>query len=128
MTHDGKHIIVSDGTSELRFWDPETLNETGRLRVTRRGVPLKNLNEIEWVRGEIYANIWQTDEIARIDPATGRVVGSIDLTGLLPPGDRIPGPNGTDFLNGIAYDAAGDRLFVTGKRWPKIYEIRLLRK
>jgi len=81
---------------------------------------------VEWVKGQIYANIWQTDRIARIDPHTGHVVGWIDLTGILSPADRVPGE--TDVLNGIAYDAKGDRLFVTGKNWPKLFEIKLVRK
>jgi len=87
------------------------------------------LNELEWVKGEIYANVFETNRIARIDPATGKVVGWIDLAGLLTPADRIAsGPLQTDVLNGIAYDAAHDRLFVTGKRWPKLFEIRLVKK
>jgi glutamine cyclotransferase len=106
----------------LRFWDPETLREMGRITVTDEGRPVAQLNELEWVKGEVYANIWQTDRIARIDPATGKVVGWIDLTGLLAPADRT---GEADVLNGIAYDAAGDRLFVTGKCWPKLFEIRL---
>jgi glutamine cyclotransferase len=126
LTTDGDRIIMSDGTPQLRFWDPETLRETGRLTVTDENRPVTNLNELEWVKGEIYANIWQTDRIARIDPKSGKVVGWIDLTGLLGESDRIP--RFTDFLNGIAYDAAGDRLFVTGKRWPKLFEIRLVKK
>lgn len=129
MTTDGKRIIMDDGTPELRFWDPETLKETGRLTVTAEGQPVKNLNELEWVKGELYANIWETDRIARIDPATGKVVGWIDLTGLLTPADRVAtGKFPTDVLNGIAYDAAHDRLFVTGKYWPKLFEIKLVRK
>jgi glutaminyl-peptide cyclotransferase len=96
--------------------------------VTDQGQPVPNVNELEWVKGEIYANIWETDRIARIDPATGRVVGWIDLAGLLNPNERIAGPEGTDVLNGIAYDAKGNRLFVTGKRWPKLFEIRLVRR
>src|SRR5579883_218160 len=126
MTTDGKRIIMDDGTPQIRFWNPDTLQETGRITVTENGRPVSNLNELEWVKGEIYANIWQTDRIARIDPATGKVVGWIDCTGLLPQSDRIEGS--TDVLNGIAYDAAGDRLFVTGKCWPKLFEIRLVRK
>jgi glutaminyl-peptide cyclotransferase len=124
FTHDGKRIIMDDGTAELRFWDPETLKETGRLLVTDQGQPVKDLNELEWVKGEIYANIWQTDRIARIDPKTGHVTGWIDLTGILPASDRA----GIDVLNGIAYDAKGDRLFVTGKYWPKLFEIKLVKK
>jgi glutaminyl-peptide cyclotransferase len=123
LTVDGKRIIMSDGTPQLRFWDPDTLQETGRITVTDEGRPVKNLNELEWVKGEIYANVWTTDRIARIDPKTGNVVGWIDCTGLLSPSDRIAG---TDVFNGIAYDAQHDRLFVTGKKWPKLFEIRLV--
>jgi glutaminyl-peptide cyclotransferase len=125
LTQDGKRIIMSDGTSELRFWDPETLRETGRVRVTADGVPVDQLNELEWVKGEVYANVYQTDRIARIDPATGRVIGWIDLTGILSPADRV---RQVDVLNGIAYDAATNRLFVTGKWWPKLFEIKLVKK
>ena len=126
LTQDGKRIIMSDGTPQLRFWDPETLRETGRLTVTADGEPVRELNELEYVNGEVYANIWQTDRIARIDPETGKVAGWIDCTGLLNPADRVEGQ--TDVLNGIAYDAGKKRLFVTGKRWPKLFEIRLLKK
>ena len=96
------------------------------FRSTAQGKPVDQLNELEWVEGQIYANIWQTDRIARIDPKTGNVVGWIDLAGLLPKADYIP--NHTDVLNGIAYDAAKKRLFVTGKMWPKLFEITLVRK
>ena len=125
LTEDGKRIIMSDGSAELRFWDPETLKETGRITVTDEGQPVRDLNELEWVKGEIYANVWQTDRIARIDPASGKVVGWIDLTGLLSPADRS---SLTDVLNGIAWDDKGGRLFVTGKRWPKLFQIRLVKK
>jgi glutamine cyclotransferase len=125
LTQDGKRIIMSDGSAQLRFWEPETLHETGRITVTDEGRPVSQLNELEWVKGEVYANVWQTDRIARIDPASGKVTGWIDLTGLLRPADRN---QNTDVLNGIAYDATGDRLFVTGKCWPKLFEIRLTRK
>lgn len=128
MTQDGKNIFMSDGTAQIRIWDPETLQELRRITVSDQGQPVPNVNELEWVKGEIYANIWETDRIARIDPATGRVVGWIDLAGLLNPNERIAGPEGTDVLNGIAYDAKGNRLFVTGKRWPKLFEIRLVRR
>jgi glutamine cyclotransferase len=124
LTTDGKRILMSDGTPEIRFWDPETLQETGRLTVTDQGRPVQYVNELEWIKGEIYANIFMTNRIARINPANGNVTGWIDLTGLLPAADR----SGADWLNGIAYDAKGDRLFVTGKRWPKLFEIRLLKK
>ena len=122
LTSDGRRLIMSDGTAQLRFLDPATLKETGRLPVTDAGEPVTNLNELEWVRGEIWANIWTTDRIARIDPASGRVVGWIDLRGLLPAADR---QGGEDVLNGIAYDRAGDRVFVTGKQWPRVFQIAL---
>ena len=126
LTQDGKRIVMSDGTPQIRFWDPETLAELGRINVTAVGVPVQDLNELEWVKGEIYANIWQTDRIARIDPNNGRVVGWIDCSGLLNPHDRVGGEGAV--LNGIAYDASTDRLFVTGKLWPKLFEIRLVKK
>jgi glutamine cyclotransferase len=126
LTQDGTHILMSDGTPTIRFIDPETLKETGRITVTDHGQPVRNVNELEWVKGEILANIWQTNQIARIDPKSGVVTGWIDLSGILPAPDRSDDPDAV--LNGIAYDAAGDRLFVTGKRWPKLFEIRLVRK
>ena len=126
LTQDGKRILKSDGSPEIRFWDPETLREIGRITVTAEGQPVRNVNELEWVKGEVYANVWMTDRIARIDPTNGKVVGWIDLAGLLSAEDRVEGQ--TDTLNGIAYDAKGDRLFVTGKRWPKLFEIRLVKK
>jgi glutaminyl-peptide cyclotransferase len=125
LTLDGKRIIMSDGTAQLRFWDPDTLKELGRITVTDDGRPVTQLNELEYIKGEVWANVYQTDRIARIDPATGKVTGWIDLTGILPQEDRN---SLTDVLNGIAYDAAGDRIFVTGKRWPKLFEIRVVRK
>ena len=115
---------MSDGTPDIRFLDPVTLKEARRIHVTADGAPVSNINELEWVKGEILANIWQTDTIARIDPKTGKVVGWIDLTGLLPVADASGDPD--DVLNGIAYDAKADRLFVTGKRWPKLFEIRIV--
>jgi glutamine cyclotransferase len=124
LTHDGKRLIRSDGTSTLTFLDPETLEETGSIDVrTAAGSPVVNLNELEYIDGEVYANVWTTDLIVRIDPTTGRVLGWIDLTGLLPAEDRT---QRVDVLNGIAYDAAEDRLFVTGKWWPKVFEIDLV--
>ncbi|HTS29777.1 MAG TPA: glutaminyl-peptide cyclotransferase [Bryobacteraceae bacterium] len=127
---DGSRIVgAEESDPEIRIWDPETLKETGVIHVTADGQPVPNLNELEWVKGEIYANIWMTNRIARIDPASGKVVGWIDLTGLLTPSDRVEdGSFPTDVLNGIAYDAEHDRLFVTGKRWPKLFEIRLVKK
>ena len=123
LTHDGERLIMSDGTEVLYFLDPHTFAEIGQLRVHDNRGPVTWLNELEYVEGEIYANVWQSDRIARICPATGQVTGWIDLTGLLPPEDRDPP---VDVLNGIAYDAVGRRLFVTGKRWPKIFQIELV--
>ena len=124
LTHDGKRLIRSDGTSTLYFLDPMTLQETGHVDVRdNRGGPVTNLNELEYINGEVYANVWLTDTIVRIDPSTGKVLGRIDLTGLLSPEDRA---QRVDVLNGIAYDAAEDRLFVTGKWWPKLFEIDLV--
>jgi glutamine cyclotransferase len=125
LTHDGVRLIMSDGTETLRFLDPRTLKESGRLTVRCEGVPLANLNELEFVEGEIFANVYMTDWIARISPKTGDVTGWIDLRGLLPEADRrIP----VDALNGIAWDAGRKRLFVTGKRWPKLFEIELVQR
>lgn len=121
LAYDGRRLIMSDGTAVLRFLDPATLKETGRLRVKDGGQPVAQLNELEFVKGEILANIWQSDRIARISPSTGEVIGWIDLRGLLDPRDTP----GVDVMNGIAYDPAGDRLFVTGKLWPKLFEVRI---
>jgi glutaminyl-peptide cyclotransferase len=123
LTTDGTRLIMSDGSSSLRFLDPATQKETGRIQVRDGSVAVAELNELEFVKGEVFANVWQTDRIARIDPKSGRVVGWIDLQGLLSPADAA---QGVDVLNGIAYDAAKDRLFVTGKLWPKIFEIKIL--
>ena len=123
LTHDSASLIMSDGTSALRFLDPETFRERRRVSVTDGGAPVKLLNELEFVKGEIYANVWTTDFVARIDPATGHVTGWIDLRGLLLPRERVSDA----VLNGIAYDAEHDRLFVTGKLWPKLFEIKLTR-
>ena len=126
LTHDDTEMVMSDGTSEIRFLNPTTLVESHRIHVSAQGKPVDQLNELEWVDGEIYANIWQTDRIARIDPKTGDVVGWIDCKGLLPKKDFIP--EHTDVLNGIAYDAATKRLFLTGKFWPKVFEVKLLKR
>jgi glutamine cyclotransferase len=125
LTHDDSSLIMSDGTNTLRFLDPETFEVRRTLSVLENGAPLNALNELEYVRGEIFANVWQTDRIVSIDPKTGRLTGTVDLRGLLPHEDR---DEDTDVLNGIAYDEAGDRLFVTGKLWPKLFEIRLVKK
>ncbi|MDA0333652.1 MAG: glutaminyl-peptide cyclotransferase [bacterium] len=122
LTHDGARFIMSDGSAWLSFRDPETFAESGRLQVRHKDQAISRLNELEWVEGEVWANIYQTDIIARIDPTDGRVVGWIDLRGLLTSGERQL----TDVLNGIAYDAATKRLFVTGKLWPWVFQIELL--
>jgi len=124
LTRSDRSLIMDDGTPDIRFLDPVTLKETRRITVTAEGVPVLNLNEMEWVKGEIYANIWQTNRVARIDPKTGHVLGWIDLTGL-DVAERSKGGAALDVMNGIAYDAAHDRLFVTGKLWPHLYEIKL---
>ena len=125
LTHDATQLIMSDGSASLRFLDPKTFTETRRLLVTDAGIVVRDLNELEWVDGEIYANVWQTNFIARISPSSGRVLGWINLTGLLSPEEQR---GGADVLNGIAYDSAGKRLFVTGKLWPKLFEIGIVVK
>jgi glutaminyl-peptide cyclotransferase len=123
LTRDDRHIILSDGTPVLRFLDPATMAEVRRINVTSGGQPVARLNELEYVGGQILANVWQSNRIARIDPATGNVTAWIDLAPLVA---QTRGAGGEDaVLNGIAYDAAGDRLFVTGKYWPSLYEIDL---
>lgn len=124
LTSDGTNLIMSDGSNELRILDPVTFVEKRRIKVTAAGAPLRNLNELEYMKGEILANVWQTDYVARIAPDTGRVTAYIDLRGLLTATERA----NTDVLNGIAYDAEHDRLFVTGKLWPKVFEIKLVKK
>ena len=121
ITHDGAKLIMSDGTQTLHFWDPETLVETGSIDVYTDAGPLTWLNELEVIQGLVFANVWQTDYIARIDPLTGQVIAWIDLAGLLGPTEEP-----VDVLNGIAYDASSERLFVTGKLWPKVFEIELI--
>ncbi len=125
LTNDGKQIYMSDGSADIRVWDPATLKEVRRFTVKDGAMPITQLNELEWVKGEIYANVWQTDRIARISPTDGKVLGWIDLSGILP---KTEHPEADAVLNGIAYDVAGDRLFVTGKLWPKIFEIKLVPK
>ena len=123
ITHDGQRLIVSDGTSTIYFWDPNSLQEIGRITVRDHLGPINRLNELEYVNGEIWANIWLTDLIARISPETGDVLGYIDMSGLL---DTSTLTQPADVLNGIAYDPASDRLFVTGKLWPALYEVRIV--
>jgi len=123
LTQDGKSIILSDGTATLRFLDPATFKVVRRVTVRDHGKPIDQLNELEYVHGEIYANVWHTDRIARISPATGKVLGFINLAGLLPDSERS---EAEAVLNGIAWDQEHDRLFVTGKLWPKIFEIKVI--
>jgi glutaminyl-peptide cyclotransferase len=123
LANDGENIYMSDGSAQIRIWDPLTLQEKRRITVRFEGKPVEMLNELEWVRGEIYANVWQTNRIARISPVDGRILGWIDLTGILSAADRT---GQEDVLNGIAYDVLGDRLFVTGKQWPKLFEIKVV--
>jgi glutaminyl-peptide cyclotransferase len=126
LTHDSKQLIMSDGTADLRFLDPQNFREKRRVHVVdEAGHAVEQLNELEYIHDEIYANIWHSEKIARISPRTGKIVGWIDLTGLI---DRSELTDPDAVLNGIAYDAAGDRLFVTGKLWPKLFEIKIVRR
>jgi glutaminyl-peptide cyclotransferase len=126
LTQDGRHIIMSDGTAQLRFLDPETLAEQRRITVTWDGKPVPLLNELEYVKGEVLANVWYSNRIARIDPATGAVIDWIDLTSIATKMNAQAADQGA-VLNGIAYDTKGDRLFVTGKYWPQLFEVKLKR-
>lgn len=121
LTHDDHALYMSDGTATIRVLDPATLEATRAITVQDRGRPITRLNELEWVEGELLANVWMTDRIVVINPSTGDVTAWIDLRGLLSPEDRSPE---TDVLNGIAYDAANAKLYVTGKLWPKVFEVR----
>lgn len=122
LTHDGQHLILSDGSNRIRFIDPSTFQVKKVVSVTDRGAPVNLLNELEFARGEILANVWHSNKIARIEPESGKVLGWIDLTGLLKPGDVS---EEDAVLNGIAFDESSGRLVVTGKMWPKLFEIRL---
>ena len=124
LTNDGQRIFMSDGSAQIRTWDANTLKETGRITVRDGAKEVEALNELEYIRGEIWANIWLTDKIVRFSPKDGRVTGWIDLAGILTPAERT----GADVLNGIAFDSIGDRIFVTGKLWPKVFEIKLVPK
>lgn len=124
LTTDGSQLIMSNGTPILKFMDPSNFNTLRSVTVAENGTPVSWLNELEWVKGEIWANVFTQDRIARIDPQSGAVLGWINLTGLLPQNLRDAAGR-IDVLNGIAYDAAGDRIFVTGKLWPRLYEITL---
>lgn len=121
LTTDGMSLIMSDGTHRLRFLDPETFQVTRTIEVTDEGRAVYALNELEWIEGEIWANIWRKDDIARIDPATGVVRGWVNVRGLLSPWDRW---RGAEVANGIAYDSVSGRLWVTGKNWPRVFEVR----
>ena len=123
LTHDGTHLIMSDGTDRLRFMDPNSFTEVRTVRVKDGGQSVYRLNELEFVRGEVFANVWHSNRIARIAPKTGEVTGWIDLSGLL---DTSLGPEAV--LNGIAYEESSDRLFVTGKNWPQLFEIEVLKQ
>jgi glutamine cyclotransferase len=122
ITHDGVSLIVSDGTSVLHFLDPKSFEEIGSVDVFDGAAPVNRLNELEYIGGEIYANVWQTNRIARIDPESGAVNSWIDLSGLLTMEEQAE----ADWLNGIAYDPIADRLFLTGKLWPAVFEVELL--
>ena len=121
LTHDGAALIMSDGSAHLSWRDPATFDELRRVEVRHEGAPVRRLNELEWIAGEVWANVLDSDRVARIDPESGAVAGWIDLTGLLTSRER----RAADVLNGIACDAAGDRLFVTGKLWPWVFEIEI---
>jgi glutaminyl-peptide cyclotransferase len=122
ITHDGRSLIMSDGSAVLRFLDPESYEEIRHIEVIHQGLPIRNLNELEYIQGEIFANIWGKDTIVRVSPENGRVLGWVDLSLLR----KALGPvQGAEAANGIAYDAVGDRIFVTGKLWPKLFEIKL---
>jgi glutaminyl-peptide cyclotransferase len=123
LTQDGHSLILSDGTSNLRFLDPDTFEQVRSLAVTDQGKPLTQINELEYIHGLIYANIWFSNRIARISPQTGRVVGWINLTGIIP---LVELRSNDSVLNGIAYDSENNRLLVTGKLWPKLFEIRIV--
>jgi glutaminyl-peptide cyclotransferase len=122
MTHDAQSLIMSDGTNVLRYLDPTTLRVERALTVTAQGMEVPRLNELERIHGEIWANVWQVPEIARIDPQTGHVIAWVDIAPLIP---ALSSGDTVDVANGIAYDSTSDRIFITGKLWPTLYEIRL---
>jgi glutaminyl-peptide cyclotransferase len=125
LTNDEKSLILSDGTNKIRFIDPFNFEVLKVITISENGQPITSINELEYIKGQIFANVWQSDRIVVIDPSSGNVTASIDLIGLLKPEDRA---TQVDVLNGIAYDGSKDRLFVTGKLWPKIFEIKLKKK
>lgn len=123
LTHDDTRLIMSDGSARLTFRNPDTFEVLGQVEVTDAGLPIDHLNELEYIDGEVWANIWLTDRIVIIDPESGAVNATVDLAGLLPVEDRL---SDSDVLNGIAYDAGGKRLFLTGKKWPALFEVKLV--
>ncbi|MDG1416331.1 MAG: glutaminyl-peptide cyclotransferase [Maricaulis sp.] len=123
LTYDGRHLILSDGTPEIRFINPESMEWDHSIEVTYNGRPMNNLNELEWINGEIWANIWMTRSIARINPRSGEVVGIIALDTLIP--SEVLGRRDA-VANGIAYNAQTGQIYVTGKLWPALYEIRIV--
>lgn len=125
LATDGRQLYLSNGSADIYTIDPATFRRTGSRTVTYKGAPVRFLNELEWIEGRLWANVYTTDGILMIDPATGVAEGLLDLTGLLPESERTPA---TDVLNGIAYDPAAKRIFVTGKRWPKIYQIEVIER
>lgn len=127
ITNNGKELIVSDGSSNMYFWDPETLKEIRRISIQDENGLRNNINELEFINGAIYANVWQSNEILKIDPSTGNVMGKLDLTSLKQSYPELSGGSNSDkVLNGIAWDSSGQRLFVTGKNWSKLFELKLL--
>ena len=125
LTHDSQKLIMSDGTHRLYFFDPHTFKKLGSIEVKDQRIPISQLNELEYVEGEIFANVWQSDRIARISPQTGQILGWIDLSGIIDSQPWVTQQSAQNVLNGIAYDTEGKRLFITGKRWPHIFEIKL---
>ncbi|MFW6007267.1 MAG: glutaminyl-peptide cyclotransferase [Halanaerobiales bacterium] len=123
ITHDGENLIMSDGTENIYFLDPDTLEEVKKIKVKIKEEPVLNINELEYIKGEIYANIWQENHLIKIDPETGNVTGIIDLTGII---EREKYNYEIDVLNGIAYDKESERIFITGKLWPLVFEIDII--
>ncbi|WP_425410439.1 glutaminyl-peptide cyclotransferase [Hyphococcus sp.] len=126
LTYNGEDLVMSDGSAQLRFIDPETFTEKRRVTVTLRGQTLNHLNELEWIDGQVFANVWRRNVLVRIDAQSGAVTGAVDLRGLLPEEDVVPGQ--TDVLNGVAYDGQENVLYVTGKNWPKLFKIELVER
>ena len=127
ITNNGKELIVSDGSSNMYFWDPETLKEIRRISIQDENGLRNNINELEFINGAVYANVWQSNEILKIDPSTGNVIGKLDLTSVKQSYPELSGGSNSDkVLNGIAWDSSGQRLFITGKNWSKLFELKLL--